>query len=289
MTGFPLTGLVGRSLAALLGCLAASAANGAITCNASVTSMTVVYDPTVATQNVTTGGWTISCTRLPGDPNTFDWSLGANDGTNPGGGFNRATLGANTYQYRPYRLAPYNNANRWRDTRRTRFAGTINFGAGLTATDSDSFDLVVPAGQAVRPAGTYLDVVTVFLRNAISGALINTTTFSVLIITTNACQISVPPGDVNFVYTSLQLAASAASTMFGVRCTTALPYTMALDATSATLLGLNYTLALSATSATGTGVTQTYAINGSIAGSQAGTCATAVCTGSQTRTLTVTY
>jgi len=289
MTGLRLTPLTGRNLAALLGCLAASAANGAITCNVTVSAMSVVYDPTVATTNVTTGNWTISCNRLATDPGTFDWALGANAGTNPGGGYNRATLAGGTYRYRLYRNAPYNNANRWRDTRRTRIAGTMVFGASLTATDSGSFDLVVPALQTVRPAGTYSDVVSVFLRNARTGAVINTTTFGVSIITTNACQISVPPGDVNFTYTSLQLSSSAASTLFGVRCTTALPYSMALDATSSTLLGLNYTLALSAISGTGNGVTQTYAINGGIAGSQAGTCATAVCTGSQTRTLTVTY
>jgi hypothetical protein len=64
---------------------------------------------------------------------------------------------------------------------------------------------------------------------------------------------------------------------------------MALDATSGTIVGLNYTLALSQASATGNGVTQTYSVNGNIAGGQAGTCSTASCSGSQTRTLTVTY
>lgn len=277
------------TFAAALGCLAAPAANAVITCNASVSAMTAVYDPTVTTTNVTTGNWTIACDRLATDPGTFDWALGANDGTNPGGGYNQATLVGGTYQYRLYRAAPYNNANRWRDTRRTRVSGTIVFGASLTARDSGSFDLVVPALQTVRPAGTYLDTVSVFLRDAGTRAVIGTSTFGVSIITTNSCQISVPPGDVSFSYTSLQLSASAANTTYGVRCTTALPYTMALDATSGTLLGLNYTLSLSSLSGTGTGVTQTYTINGSIAGGQAGSCATAVCTGSQTRTLIVGY
>jgi hypothetical protein len=276
-------------VAAALGWLAVSAARAAVTCNVSVTSMTVVYDPTVATTNVTAGSWTIACTRLPSDPGAFDWSLGADAGTNPAGGFNRATLGTRTYQYRPYRQTPYTNANRWRNTARTRFTGTINFRSSVTATDSGRFDVVVPARQTIQPAGTYLDVVTVFLRDASSGAVIDSGTFTVSIITSNACQISVPPGDVSFSYTSLQAAPAAASTVFGVRCTTALPYTLSLDATSGTLLGLTYTLSLSAPSGTGTGVTQTYSINGSIAGNQAGTCGTAVCTGSQIRTLTVAY
>ena len=62
-----------------------------------------------------------------------------------------------------------------------------------------------------------------------------------------------------------------------------------LDLTSGTLLGLNYTLSLPVASGTGNGLQQTYTVNGSIAGGQAGTCATANCGGYQTRTLTVTY
>lgn len=287
MERFP--GACAVKLAGIVGFLAASAARAAITCSAAVSPMTVVYDPTVTATNVTSGGWTVSCNRLATDPGTFDWSLGADAGTNPGGGFNRATLAGRTYQYRLYRMPPYNNANRWRDTRRTRLSGTVVFGGSLSATDSGSFDLIVPGSQTVRPAGTYIDSVTVFLRDAGTGAVINTSAFGVSIITTNSCQISVPPGDVNFSYTAFQTTAAPASTVYGVRCTTALPYAMSLDAVSGTLLGLSYTLALSAASATGTGVTQTYTITGSIAAGQGGTCATAICTGSQQRTLYVTY
>ena len=53
--------------------------------------------------------------------------------------------------------------------------------------------------------------------------------------------------------------------------------------------GLTYTLALSAASGTGNGATQTYNVNGSMAANQIGTCATGVCNGSQTRTLTLTW
>jgi hypothetical protein len=83
--------------------------------------------------------------------------------------------------------------------------------------------------------------------------------------------------------------AKAASTTYGVTCTLALPYTMALDATSGTILGLAYTLSLSQSSSTGTGAQQTFSVNGNMAGGQAGTCATATCSGSQARTITVTY
>ena len=68
-----------------------------------------------------------------------------------------------------------------------------------------------------------------------------------------------------------------------------MPYTMALDATSGTLVGLTYGLALSQAAATGTGVAQSFSINGTIAAGQSGTCATGSCSGSATRTLTITY
>jgi spore coat protein U-like protein len=282
--------LLARCALALAGSVAAFNAGAAITCSVMVTSITSVYDPNVATDNVMTGSYTISCTRLAGDPNSLNWSLGADNGLQPGGGNNRVDGPGGRYSYDLYRLAPYTNAaNKWQDTGTTRFTGTMNFGAGLTATQSGAFDLVVYGSQTVRAAGTYTDTIIVTLRNTSTGTTLNTGVISVSVITTNACQIAVPPGNINLNYTSFQAAAAATSTSFGVRCTTALPYTMALDATSGTVLGLTYTLSLSQSSGTGIGATQSYSINGSMAAAQVGTCATASCSASQTRTLTITY
>jgi hypothetical protein len=100
---------------------------------------------------------------------------------------------------------------------------------------------------------------------------------------------------VNFTYTSFQGAASAASTTYGVSCTNGLPYNMTLDGAGPppsytySLLGLSYVLTLVPASSTGTGLTQTHTINGSIAAGQAGTCATATCNATQTRTLTISW
>lgn len=277
--------------ACVLGALCALEATAAITCSVSVTSVNVVYDPASPVQNVTTGSYTVTCNRLASDPNTLAWRLAVNNGLQPGGGFNRvrrvAGPATDRYNYETYRSP----GNVWGNTNTTRFTGTLVFGGALTASVSGAFDIVMPGSQPVDPAGTYTDTLTVELRRNTGFPLVlDTATFGVTVITTNSCQISVPPGNVSFTYTSFQAAAAAASTSYGVRCTTALPYTMALDAASGTLLGLTYTLSLApASSGTGTGATQTYNINGSIAGGQAGTCATAMCTGSQTRMLTLTW
>lgn len=269
--------------------LAALPAHAAVSCSVSATSISVTYDPTVGTSTVTTGSYTLSCTRLPGDPNRFSWSLGANNGLQPSGQTNRAALGQRYYSYELYRTPPYTNANRWGNSRFTRITGTLNFGTQLTASQTGPFDLVIPALQTVQPAGTYTDTVTVTLRNAGTGAIITQSVFGVAIITSPTCTLTSPPGNVSFTYTSFQAVAASAATSFGVTCTTSLPYTMSLDATSGTLVGLAYSLALSQTAGTGTGGAQTYAINGTIAAGQAGTCATAICSASATRTLTISY
>jgi len=261
-----------------------------VTCNASVTSITKGYDPNVVGDTVVTGSYTVSCNRLASDPNTFNWQLGANNGQQPNGAQNRVQMGAaaNRYNYEIYRLTPYVNANRWQDGGTTRFTGTINFGAALIASQSGAFDLRLPGPQPVDPAGTYTDTVTVTVRNG-AGTMLSQTTFNVSIITIANCTLTTPPPNLNLAYTSFQVAPAAASVTYRVNCTTNMPYTMALDATSGTLVGLNYTVALSQAAATGTGANQTFSINGAITAGQAGTCATGSCSGSATRTLTITY
>jgi spore coat protein U-like protein len=261
---------------AVLG-LCSAPALAVVSCTASATSIVKGYDPNATGNTVATGSYTVSCTRAAGDPSTFNWSLGADNGSNPSGAQNRATLGTRTYNYELYRLTPYINGDRWQDAAATRFTGTVNFGTQLIGP------------QTVRSAGTYTDTVTVTVRNAGSGAMLSQSTFSVSIITIASCTLASPPGNINFAYTSFQVSAASASTNFGVNCTTGVPYTMALDATSGTLLGLPYTLAISQSSSTGTGTAQTFAINGSIVGGLPGTCASGTCSATDIRTLTITY
>lgn len=116
--------------------------------------------------------------------------------------------------------------------------------------------------------------------------------FNVTVTLTSACTVS-SPSAVAFTYTSLQTgAATSTGGAFNVKCTNTLPYTVALDATSGsfTTAGLSYSLALSATSGTGNGTTGTaFTVNGTMAANQAGTCATATCSDTSARTVTVSY
>jgi hypothetical protein len=123
-----------------------------------------------------------------------------------------------------------------------------------------------------------------------NAATVGPQNFNVTVNLTSSCSLTAAPTDVAFTYTSFQVgAATATPSNFSVKCTNLRPYTMALDATSGTVIGLNYTIALSSGGSTGTGVDQNFQITGSMAGGQSGNCAAASCNGTDVRTLTITY
>ena len=276
-----------------LSLLCAAPAMAALVCNATATPVQMVYfenDP-----NPTTGAWsvTINCTRGPADPTTSPYTLRADDGFNPGAGStNQAVNGtgaANQIAYDLFRIAPGNGE--WGYTNATDFAGTVSFGTALTASVTHVFYSRIAAGLN-KNAKLFTDTVTMHLRYD-NGPNNNTDvfpTFPVSINNQSVCLLSTPPGNIVFNYTSFQPAPATASAAYAVRCTIGEPYTMALDATGGTLLGLNYGLALSNPGGqTGTGFPQNFTINGSIAAGQSGLCGGATCTSSAPRTLTVTY
>lgn len=273
----------------------------AYTCSTlSVTPVTTNYDPAGLNPVVITGNWTFACTRQAGDPGGgggFTWALGADDGLQSVSGQSyvlgpaSGTLAYELYQTYPTLL--------WGSLGATPFTGTLNFGGvgtpAATRTASGTFQFAMPADQTPWPAaGPHTDTVSVTLqKTSAGGAFPAPPPSTTLVITVNVsatCQISVPPGNVDFTYTSFQTTDAPAATTFGLRCTKNTPYAISLDANPGPLLGLNYTLSLSpASSGTGNGLTQIYSIAGSIGAGQAGTCGTGTCSGTHTRTLTVTY
>jgi spore coat protein U-like protein len=132
-------------------------------------------------------------------------------------------------------------------------------------------------------------------------------TFNVNVTLTSACTLAAVT-DLAFAYTSLQAGVSnATGGGFSVSCTTSLPYTFGLQsgngaatppgaatiAVTDNAVNLNYSLGLSAAGGTGNGAAQGFNVTGSMAGSQAGTCAVASCTNAaatnKTHTLIVNY
>jgi Spore Coat Protein U domain len=135
--------------------------------------------------------------------------------------------------------------------------------------------------------------VSALLTPVVADAATVSSGFNVTVQLTAACEITSAPTDVAFTYTSFQAAAATATPgAFSVRCTNSLPYSLALDASAGTVIGLAYTLGLSLSSNVGNGAAQAYTISGGMVANQSGTCATTppgTCSGSDPRTLTITY
>lgn len=123
-------------------------------------------------------------------------------------------------------------------------------------------------------------------------------TFDVTVNLTSACRLTTTPGDITLSYTSFAATPSSSTTSFAVQCTDGFPYDLALSAANASTLGLTIPLAIrnagdtaditTTQSQSGAGST-TYLIKASIAAGQQGTCTTASCSASVTRTLNIVY
>src|SRR5687767_11285379 len=72
--------------------------------------------------------------------------------------------------------------------------------------------------------------------------------FNVTATLTSKCEVTTTPADVAFTYTSFQTGvANSTGGGFQVRCTNTLPYTLSLNTTTGTVLGLTYNLTVPST------------------------------------------
>ena len=283
-----------QMLAALALLMGSAASHAAIACTIFTTGVSGIYNR-VSNLDLT-GSVTVNCTRATSDPTSQVLYIGIDQGEDPAGRDMTRQTGTELLRYFIFRNS--GPAQQWTTgTGRTPGAGangglqfTLNFGTGTSASANYPYYFQVRSG-ITRPAGIYDDVLlTAFLRlDSLNGTLIANGNFTANVSILSQCYLNLPPLPLTLNYVSFSPTAQSASTPFGVSCTLSTPYTMALDATSGTLLGLNYTLALSSTSGTGTGFGQPHSVNGTIAANQAGTCAAGTCASSQTRTVTISY
>lgn len=271
------------ALLALVASLGSGIAHAAISCSVSSPGFATAYSSTAPGTNITQTYFTVTCTRgSTGDPSSVSWSVQADNGLNSLGQRNRAKSGGNRINYDVYKDGGC--GTQWKGN--NSISGTLNFTSTGTFTAQGNFWGCVPAGQTGLAAGTYTDSVTMTLTYG--GNTTTTGAFGVTITTPPTCAVTTAPGTITFNYVSFGPAVNA-STTFGVTCSLALPYTVALDATTGTIVGVTYTLSLPVTGTTGTGSEQTLSINGTTAAGQSGTCAGQGCAGTQSRSVTVTY
>lgn len=258
-------------------------AAAAYSCSISSAGVSYAYSPTSPGNTIVQSSFTITCTRALSDASTMAYTVSADNGANAQGTHNRAALGSSRLAYDLFKDSAC--GSQWRGPQ--TISGSLAFGGGSSASATISIWACITTGQGV-PAGTYSDSVTMSLNYGPNPQSSATGAIAVAISTPAQCKLTTAPADIVFNYTGFGAAANA-STTFGVTCTTYLPYAMALDATSGTILGLAYTIALGAPSATGNGVEQSFTISGNIAAGQSGTCGSGTCSASQARVLTITY
>jgi spore coat protein U-like protein len=280
---------VARTLLAIALLLPAAWAHAAITCS-SITSggWSTAYVPSTAATNVTQSTFTLTCQRnVSTDPTTLNFFVSVDNGMHSQGQQNRGANGASLIAYENYQDSGCTNI--WKQAGGQRISGSMTLSGLLPASTTVSFWGCVPGSLTGLPAGSYTDMVAMAARDAAGGGTLVTGSFNVSIYTPAVCNITQAPGTVAFTYAAFRATAATASTTFGVTCTNLLPYSIALDATSGVVAGLQYLLSLSGSSNTGTGIQQSYTVNGTMPAGQAGTCATGTCSGTDTRTLTITY
>lgn len=169
---------------------------------------------------------------------------------------------------------------------------TLNFtGRGSTVTATYAFYIRVASFQ-FKPAGVYDSTLNVTLRlNNDAGTVLSTIPLEVLISIPRECHFSTAPGPIAITYPAFSAAAVTGTSSFGLTCTQGTTYTLAPDVTRSVVptVELAYSLSLSGGSGTGTALSQSYTVNVSVDPGQAGRCTGATCTGTDTRTITVTY
>lgn len=270
--------------------LPTTAQAGSYSCSiASAPGVTLIYAPFSANALTATGSVTINCAKSGANSDTVYYELGSDGGINLNGTQSRVVSGStDSIGYVLWTDSARTLA--WSDLSTQRIKGSVTGTSTTSVTLNYYFVFSALQNSAV---GNYTDTQTVKLYQSATSTM--PTSFasapaSIAVSVIAQCTLSSPPGNLMFNYTSFQRAAATVNTAFAVTCISGVPYTMALDASSGTLLGLDYSLSFNKTGTqTGTGGAQSAAINGSMASGQSGTCSLASCTSSATRTLTISY
>ena len=281
-----------RLLAAIALVLAATGAHATITCTSITSSgFTSAYVPnsTVALQL----SFTITCNRgSASDPTTLSYSVKADNGLTSQGNANRASLslgGATSYIFYDV-YTPSCAGVQWKNN--VSISGTVAWAQTQTgnSTDTQPYWACIVTAQNPTTAGSYTD--TIGIGATYSSGTGNVTlggTIPVTIYAPANCLINPAPGGVSLTYNAFTQNPVSGTTTFGATCTSPMPYSLAVSPATGTLAGINYNVNLNTPSAVGTGNLQMFTITVTAPPGQAGTCAGASCTATQTHTLTVTY
>lgn len=274
-----------RLMFALALLLLPPAAQAAITCT-SISSPGVSINYVSGTTTSVQTFFTVSCTRSSSsDPASIGYDVTADNGTNPTGQNNRATLAGATLRYDVFTSASCGST--WKGNRKISDTITWSGGATGTITRQTSFWACMVTAQTPTSAGAYTDSIGLTLSYGNNNPTVSGTV-PVTIYAPALCTMVTPAGNLTLNYTAFG-AQTSQSTSFAVTCTSGMPYTIATDVAEGVLTGVRYLLTVSSPTANGTGAPQSHSITATVPGGQAGTCPTGSCSATRAHTLTITY
>lgn len=275
---------------------------------ATVTSCTVVQ-PTLAPTYASTansdvsGTFTVTCSRTGNGKETANLLVALS----PGGTQTIGNTYPDTLNYALYKDAPGGipwTSGTYSATAASGVAVAVLY-SGNSPSSSVSWPayLRIPSDQLGKAAGGYSGTQTInvydITSTTINPPLVGTSTLNVSASIAKNCTFGSPPPSWSLSYVALSPNDLVdTSQNLPVTCTKGTGYTLALDATGGVIPGvaLAYTLTFTATasgtvqgtSASGTAAASHY-LTLTLPARQAGSCVAASCTGSDTRTVTVTY
>jgi hypothetical protein len=245
-----------------------------------------------------TGTLTLNCTRATGDPGKHDIWIGMNQPA--AGGTATLDTGGSTLTYTVahggYASGIWTSTGAVAPTSTTNGAviDRIDFGrGGKVTTISEVYTFYFRVAQfQFKPVGVYVATLPITVRNdTATGSVLATTSLDIVISIPRSCRFSSPPTPIEVNYPAFSASAVPGQSTFALTCTQGTTYTIALDAARSVIpiVELTYSLALSAAASTGTGESQGYVVDVSVDAGQAGKCNGSVCTGTDPRTITITY
>lgn len=274
-----------------------------VACTLSTASVQGVYE---ASQDLDLSGTvSLQCTRSLSDSSTFAYTLTLDAGLTTGTRELYAHGGSGTDSSRrlthDVSMSAYGGLS-WTTTVNNVVTGSLNFGAGTTASASHTYYLRVPQGQIAKSPGIYDDILVFrLLAGDVTAAPIATGSITPTVSLPSACfvgqlgsgafaaQNTLSPTTLALHYTSFSPWPVSSTMQFTIGCTLGTPYSVSLSPASGTLLGLPYQLSLSSSSGTGTGYAQNFVVTGTVNAGLAGQCAQASCQATQSTTITVSY
>jgi hypothetical protein len=299
---------VWRSVMLGLLLVGSAAAQAAVSCNIRAQNLGELYD-SAASMTSLRGDLTINCTRsLLSDPSTVYYSIKADFGGNSTGGVTRnvknSAVATNNTLLWVLRTGAIGNTTDWGTTAAVGLlTGNLSFaGTALatSATINNAYAMGVRGTAGGNPgfpaAGTYVDTVTLapdMSTTSVNGPYNVTAPIAHVSFTVGVnpvCVMRAQGPDLTFNYTSFSQTPQTQNSIFQAICSDTLPYSVTVSPPNGTIAGINYTVTrLGNLNRTGNGNSQNANMRVDIAANQSGTCATAVCRGSVTHTVTITY